>query len=60
MSTAQSASIPCTSWKSAIGEPNCLRSTAQSRASRSARSAAPVVRAAIISRSSVNQDRVMS
>ena len=43
-----------------IASPNCLRCAAQSAAVRSARSAAPVARAAIIRRSSTNQSRVSS
>ena len=52
--------MPWISWYDEIGAPNCSRCSAQSRASDRPRSAAPIVRAAIISRSSVNHERVMS
>lgn len=60
MSHALSAIIAPINWWDAITPPDCTRSFAHSDASVNARSAAPVARAAIISRSSTNQSRVNS
>ncbi len=60
MSQTLSAIIAPMSWCEAIGPPDWMRELAHSEASVSARSAAPVARAAIISRSSTNHSRVRS
>jgi hypothetical protein len=60
MSHTLSAIMAPISWCEAITPPDCTRVLAWSLARRSARSAAPVARAAIISRSSTNQSRVSS
>ena len=60
MSQTLSAIIAPMSWCWAIGPPDWMRVLANSEASVNARSAAPVARAAIISRSSMNHSRVRS
>ena len=60
ISQTLSAIIAPISWCDAMRAPDCTRSLAQSDASDSARSAAPVARAAIINRSSTNHSRVSS
>ena len=60
ISAAESASMAWIIWRSISRAPPCSRCRAHSAASERARSAAPIVRAPIIRRSSVNQSRVSS